>query len=130
MSLLHADYAESAEFFIFFSVLRWRWRGRKLRYDESAPRRAGREYDSYPFLFTSAFSVARSERLIQRQRVCFGTLRPLRSLREVCLRAVMSFFARRLRRERRVFLFSLAYYAGAGGVANFVTTRERRGESD
>ena len=24
--------------FIFFSVLRWRWRGRKLRYDESAQR--------------------------------------------------------------------------------------------
>ena len=60
--------------------------------------------------------------------VCFGTLRPLRSLREVCLRAVMSFFARRLRRERRVFLVSLAYNAGAGGVANFVTTdRGRRG---
>ena len=37
--------------------------------------------------------------------VCFGTLRPLRSLREVCLRAVMSFFARRLRRERRVLYF-------------------------
>ena len=37
----------------------------------------------------------------------------------------MSFFARRLRRERRV-LFSLVYYAGAGGVANFVTTRVRR----
>ena len=37
--------------------------------------------------------------------VCFGTLRPLRSLREVCLRAVMSFFARRLRRERGVFYF-------------------------
>ena len=37
--------------------------------------------------------------------VCFGTLRPLRSLREVCLKAVMSFFARRLRRERRVFYF-------------------------
>ena len=42
MSFLHADYAESAEFFIFFSVLRWRWRGRKLRYDERAQRRAGR----------------------------------------------------------------------------------------
>ena len=39
MSFLHADYAESAEFFIFFSVLRWRWRGRKLRYDERAQRR-------------------------------------------------------------------------------------------
>ena len=39
----------------------------------------------------------------------------------------MSFFARRLRRERRVFLFSLAYYAGAGGSQNFVTTRVRRG---
>ena len=38
MSFLHADYAESAEFFIFFSVLRWRWRGRKLRYDERAQR--------------------------------------------------------------------------------------------
>ena len=35
---LHADYAESAEFFIFFSVLRWRWRDRKLRYDERAQR--------------------------------------------------------------------------------------------
>ena len=34
-----------------------------------------------------------------------SSLRPLRSLREVCLRAVMSFFARRLRRERRVFYF-------------------------
>ena len=53
--------------------------------------------------------------------VCFGTLRPLRSLREVCLRAVMSFFARRLRRERRV-LFADVFHAGAGGVANFVTT--------
>ena len=39
MSFLHADYAESAEFFIFFSVLRWRWRGRKLRYDERAQKR-------------------------------------------------------------------------------------------
>ena len=38
MIFLHADYAESAEFFIFFSVLRWRWRGRKLRYDERAQR--------------------------------------------------------------------------------------------
>ena len=36
MCFLHAYYAESAEFYIFFSVLRWRWRGRKLRYDESA----------------------------------------------------------------------------------------------
>ena len=35
----------------------------------------------------------------------YSPLRPLRSLREVCLRAVMSFFARRLRRERRVFYF-------------------------
>ena len=33
MCFLHADYAESAEFFIFLGVLRWRWRGRKLRYD-------------------------------------------------------------------------------------------------
>ena len=49
MSFLHADYAESAEFFIFFSVLRWRWRGRKLRYDERAQRRAGRGYDSFQF---------------------------------------------------------------------------------
>ena len=29
--------------------------------------------------------------------------------------------------ESAEFLFSLVYYAGAGGVANFVTTRERRG---
>ena len=35
---LHADYAESAEFYIFLGVLRWRWRGRKLRYDERAQR--------------------------------------------------------------------------------------------
>ena len=38
MIFLHADYAESAEFFIFLGVLRWRWRGRKLRYDERAQR--------------------------------------------------------------------------------------------
>ena len=56
-------------------------------------------------------------------------LRPLRSLREVCLIAVMIFFARRLRGERRV-LFADVFHAGAGGVANFVTTRVRRGESD
>ena len=41
MCFLHADYAESAEFFIFLGVLRWRWRGRKLRYDESAQRGSG-----------------------------------------------------------------------------------------
>ena len=45
MCFLHADYAESAEFYIFFSVLRWRWRGRKLRYDERAQRGAVR----FPF---------------------------------------------------------------------------------
>ena len=38
MIFLHADYAESGEFFIFLGVLRWRWRGRKLRYDERAQR--------------------------------------------------------------------------------------------
>ena len=27
MCFLHADYAESAEFFIVLGVLRWRWRG-------------------------------------------------------------------------------------------------------
>ena len=32
---LHADYAKSAEFFLFHGS-RWRWRGRKLRYDKSA----------------------------------------------------------------------------------------------
>ena len=58
--------------------------------------------------------------------VCFGTLRPLRSLREVCLRAVMSFLHADYADSAEFFL---AYYAGAGGVANFVTTRERRGES-
>ena len=96
MIFLHADYAESAEFYIFFSVLRWRWRGRKLRYDERAQRgrcKRGSLITSYiasvtlfrtrhavslllvggscfpfTFLFVSAFSVARSERLIQRQR--------------------------------------------------------------
>ena len=62
--------------------------------------------------------------------VCFGTLRPLRSLREVCLRAVMSFFCTQITPRAPSFLSSLAYYAGAGGVANFVTTRERRSESD
>ena len=35
---MHAESAEGAEFYIFFSVLRWRWRGRKLRYDEIAQR--------------------------------------------------------------------------------------------
>ena len=96
MIFLHADYAESAEFFIFLGVLRWRWRGRKLRYDESAQRGrckrgslitsyiasvtlfrtrhavslllVGGSFFTFPFLFVSAFSVARSERLIQRQR--------------------------------------------------------------
>ena len=38
MIFLHADYAESAEFFIFLGVFRWRWRGRKLRYVERAQR--------------------------------------------------------------------------------------------
>ncbi len=32
---LHADYAKSAEYFLF-SVSRWRWRCRELRYDKSA----------------------------------------------------------------------------------------------
>ena len=60
-------------------------------------------------------------------RFC-SSLRPLRSLREVCLRAVMSFFLHADYAESAEFLFSLVYYAGAGGVANFVTTRVRRGE--
>ena len=35
------------------------------------------------------------------------------------------FFARKGRKERKV-LFPLVFHAGAGGVANFVTTRERK----
>ena len=35
------------------------------------------------------------------------------------------FFARRVRKVRKV-LFPLVFHAGAGGVANFVTTRERK----
>ena len=35
------------------------------------------------------------------------------------------FFARRVRKGRKV-LFPLVFHAGAGGVANFVTTRERK----
>ena len=47
--------------------------------------------------------------------------RILRSLREIkMIRAI--FFARK---ERKV-LFPLVFHAGAGGVANFVTTRERK----
>ena len=60
----------------------------------------------------------------------YPPLCPLRSLREVCLRAVMSFLHADYAESADFFLFSLAYCAGAGGVANFVTTRERRGESD
>ena len=35
------------------------------------------------------------------------------------------FFARRVRKGRKV-LFPLVFHAGAGGIANFVTTRERK----
>ena len=35
------------------------------------------------------------------------------------------FFARRVRKGRKV-LFPLVFHADAGGVANFVTTRERK----
>ena len=37
------------------------------------------------------------------------------------------FFCTQITRRAQSFLFSLAYYAGAGGVANFVTRRVRRG---
>ena len=51
-------------------------------------------------------------------------LRILRSLREIkMIRAII--FARKERKERKV-LFPLVFHAGAGGVANFVTTRERK----
>ena len=58
--------------------------------------------------------------------VCFGTLRPLRSLREVCLRAVMSFFARRLRRERRVFFFSVLRWRWRGRKLRYDESAQRR----
>ena len=58
--------------------------------------------------------------------VCFGTLRPLRSLREVCLRAVMSFFARRLRRERRVFFFSVLRWRWRGRKLRYDERAQRR----
>ena len=51
-------------------------------------------------------------------------LRFRRILREIkMIRAI--FFARKERKERKV-LFPLVFHAGAGGVANFVTTRERK----
>ena len=49
-------------------------------------------------------------------------LRFRRILREIKMIRAIFFFARK---ERKV-LFPLVFHAGAGGVANFVTTRERR----
>ena len=86
MSFLHADYAESAEFFIFFSVLRWRWRGRKLRYDERAQRRERLVFSfnlSVPYTFPFALpSVALGSAPLRGHRMTFGhsskdPLRPL-----------------------------------------------------
>ena len=96
MSFLHADYAESAEFFYFpwritlalegsqTSLRRESAEGRCKRgclitsyiafVTRFRTRHAvslllvGGSFFTFPFLFVSALSVARSERLIQRQR--------------------------------------------------------------
>ena len=48
----------------------------------------------------------------------------------LCVRLVLErlcVFCTQITLRAQSFSFSLAYYAGAGGVVNFVTTRERRG---
>ncbi len=56
--------------------------------------------------------------------VCFWILRPLRPLREIKIRTIV-FHAKNA--ESAKFLFTFVFHAGAEGVANFVTTRVRRG---
>ena len=67
--------------------------------------------------------------------VCFWILRPLRPLREIKIRTIVFqakktsvwwlYVSRKERKERKV-LFPFVFHAGAGVVANFVTTRVRR----
>ena len=64
-----------------------------------------------------------------------GLLRPLRPLREIKIRTIVFhakktsawwlYVSRKERKERKV-LFPFVFHAGAGVVANFVTTRVRR----
>ena len=56
--------------------------------------------------------------------VCFGILRPLRPLREIKDKSDLVFHAKSAKSAE--FLFPFLFHACAGGVANFVTTRERR----
>ena len=56
--------------------------------------------------------------------VCFGILRPLRPLREIKDKSDFVFHAKSAKSAE--FLFPFLFHACTEGVANFVTTRERR----
>ena len=82
---------------------------------------------TFPFLFISAFSVARSERLIQRQRSLHWHSASFASSAWGLFESGYEFFLHADYAESAEFLFHFVFNAGAGGSQNFVTTRVRRG---
>ena len=82
------------------------------------------EISPFRLLCPFAFSVARSERPSSDSVVCFVTLRPLRSLREIKDNSVFVLHAE-CAKSAEIY-FPSVFHACAGVLVNFVTTRVRR----